>query len=110
MTWIGHNVDFDIRFLWQRLIVHSVDDVCGLRNILQSKPWEGDRIDTMQLWAGTKDRISLENLCLALGIPGKNGMDGSQVWDYVQAGRYEEVAAYCSADVERVREIWRRLT
>jgi hypothetical protein len=32
------------------------------------------------------------------------------VWDFVQAGRLDDVAEYCRGDVERVRLLHRRLT
>ena len=41
---------------------------------------------------------------------GEEEMDGSRVWDFVQAGRLDDVAEYCRGDVERVRLLHRRLT
>ena len=35
---------------------------------------------------------------LKLGVGKTDGMDGSQVWDYWQAGRIDEVRAYCRDD------------
>jgi predicted PolB exonuclease-like 3'-5' exonuclease len=50
-------------------------------------------------------------LCLALSIPTPKGdLDGSKVWQYVQDGRHEEVAAYCRRDVEATRQVHRRMT
>ena len=34
-----------------------------------------------------------------LGLPGKLGMDGSQVWDAYQAGKLAEIRDYCETDV-----------
>lgn len=69
----------------------------------------------MTAWAGWGGRVALDRLCAALGLPEKGSeigedIDGAKVWDFVRAGRIEEVAAYCRADVERVRAIHQRLT
>ena len=46
----------------------------------------------------------------ALGIPGKDGMDGSMVCDAFLQGRIAEIAEYCKGDVERTRQIYKRMT
>lgn len=75
-----------------------------------ARPGNDNVTDTMLLWAGYGNRISLDNLCSALGIPSpKDGIDGSQVWEFVRAGKINEVAEYCKRDVEAVRTIYRRL-
>lgn len=33
-----------------------------------------------------------------------------KVWQYIQDGKINEVAQYCAKDVERVREIYKRMT
>lgn len=107
---IGHNViAFDLRFLWQRAMVLGVRPpaYCLPRD---PKPWGDTAFDTMTAWAGLKDRVSMDKLCRIFGIPGKGDMDGSKVWPLVQAGRIEEVAAYCRGDVHRTRELHRRMT
>ena len=112
-TVIGHNVSsFDLRFLVQRYIVNGIRPPTVIHRAAHAKPWEADKVyDTMVQWAGTGNRVSLDKLCLALGIPSpKDGMDGSQVAAYVAAGRIEEVAAYCKGDVAAVREVWRHMT
>jgi hypothetical protein len=108
---VGHNVSqFDLRFLWQRAIVLGIRPPIWLpRN---PKPWDDAAVfDTMAQWAGSGNRISLDNLCKALGVSGKTGgIDGSLVWDYVRDGRIKEVAAYCKNDVEITRDCFRRMT
>lgn len=106
---IGHNVGFDIRFLWQRA------KVLGIKHIpswwpVTAKPWDTDALfDTMTAWAGVGQRVSLDKMCRVFRLNGKGDMDGSKVWEYWQAGRHDEVAAYCAQDVERVREIYQRI-
>lgn len=112
-TVIGHNVSaFDLRFLTQRFIVNGIRPPMAIARAAQAKPWESDKVfDTMVQWAGVGNRISLDKLCLALSIPTPKGdLDGSKVWQYVQDGRHEEVAAYCERDVEATRAMHRRMT
>lgn len=112
-TVVGHNVvGFDLRFLTQRSIVRGIRPPAVLSRAAAAKPWEADKVyDTMVQWAGTGSRISLEKLCKALDIPSSKGdLDGSKVWDYVKAGRLQEVADYCRRDVEAVRQVHQRMT
>lgn len=104
---VGHNVGFDIRFLWQRAMVLGVEMPSWFPR--DPKPWGHDTFDTMAAFAGSQDRISLDKLCRALGIEGKGDFDGSMVADAWAAGEHDKVAAYCRADVERVRAAHRRM-
>jgi len=108
VTFAGHYISgFDLRFILCRAVVLGVKiPQCIPRDV---KPW-GDRIfDTMTAWAGAKDRISMNDLCAALGIEGKgDGLDGSQVAQAWLDGRHDEIARYCQDDVIRTREIWRK--
>jgi len=105
-TWIGHNVRWDLRFLWQRSMVRGIRPSVDLA--IDSKPWDDTVRDTMLMW-DPKNYTSLDNLCLALGLEGKGDIDGSKVWDAVQEGRWEEVAEYCRQDVERARQVYQRI-
>lgn len=110
---VGFNcASFDLRFLTQRFIVHGIKPPMVIARAAQAKPWESEKVwDCMVQWAGVGGRISLDKLCLALGIPSPKGdMDGSQVWQFVKDGRIEEVAAYCKKDVEATRAVHRRMT
>lgn len=109
LRFIGHNhVGFDLPFIWKRAMILGIKPPgCLPRN---PKPWDDSVFDTMTEWAGVRDRISMDRLCRALGIPGKGGMSGKDVWPMVQAGRIAEVAEYCRADVARTRAIYRRMT
>lgn len=112
-TVIGHNVSaFDLRFLTQRFIVNGIKPPLVIQRAAQAKPWEAEKVfDTMVQWAGVGNRISLDKLCLALGIPSPKGeMDGSMVAEYVADGRIGDVAAYCIRDVEAARAVYRRMT
>lgn len=114
IIWIGHNIiDFDLRFLYQRAVVHGIKPPRWIP--FDSKPW-GDRVfDTMLAWAGGRGRVGQDKLCRVLGIDAKGSelgdeIDGSRVWDFVKAGRIQDVATYCGGDVGRAREMHQRLT
>lgn len=109
---VGHNVSgFDLRFLLQRFIVNQVKPHPIIVRAAQAKPWESDKVyDTMVQFAGTGNRISLDKLCLALGLPGKGDITGADVWPMVQAGKLQEVADYCADDVIKTRAVFKRMT
>lgn len=106
---VGHNhVAFDLPFLWKRSVIR------GQRPPLwwpkAPKAWSDVVYDTMTQWAGDRERISMDALCAALGIPGKaGGPTGADVWPMSQAGQFAEICDYCRADVERTRSIFRRM-
>ena len=110
---IGHNITWDLRFLFQRAVVLGIKPPAFFP--INPKPWEETIYDTMVQWAGVKDRVKLDEICLALGIARKGDeigeeIDGSMVWDFVKEGRIGEVALYCAGDVDRAREAHKRMT
>lgn len=105
---VGHNVaNFDIRFIWQRAMVLGVRMPNWFPR--DPKPWGGEVFDTMTAWAGARDTISMDNLCLALGIEGKGDVDGSMVAQMFADGKHEAIATYCARDVSKTREIHRKM-
>ena len=108
--WIGHNITgFDLRFLWQRCVLNNVKPPFEIP--YKAKPWDNTVFDTMVEWAGLhgKDK-SQDAICKAMGYDGKGDIDGSKVWDYAKAGRYQEIYDYCDDDVEKVRLMHKRMT
>jgi len=104
---VGHNVPFDLKFLWHRAVINSVEPGFAL-------PFNGrhgkDYYDNMQAWAGFKGRISQDNLCKALGMEGKrNEVNGANVWDFVKAGEVAKVLEYNKEDVKDVIEVYNRI-
>ena len=98
----GHYISgFDLRFIKHRCIIHGIKVPVWLAR--DPKPWEIR--DTMIMWAGIKDRVSLDELCKILGIDGKGDMDGSMVYDAWIAGEHDKISEYCADDVEKVRKI-----
>lgn len=105
---IGHNVAWDVRYIWQRCVINKVKPPSNIK--WNGKPW--DYQDTMLMWnPDAQRRTSLDKLCKALGVPTSKGdLDGSKVWQAWKDGRIAEIANYCGADVEATRACYRRMT
>jgi DNA polymerase elongation subunit (family B) len=111
VTFCGHNVaGFDLPFLKHRSIILGIKPPSALLKAMNAKPWDGCIADTMLMWSAEREkRTSLDRLCKALGIPGKDGFDGSMVAD-TWPDDPQKVIDYCKDDVERTRKIYKRLT
>jgi len=57
-----------------------------------------DLMDVLSGFQG-RSRVSLVNMASLLGLPGKLGFDGSQVWEAWQAGNVRAIREYCETDV-----------
>jgi len=57
-----------------------------------------DLMDLLSLYQG-RASAPLDQLARLLGLPGKLGLDGSQVWEAFHAGRIADIRNYCEADV-----------
>ena len=104
---IGHNIAWDLKFIWQRAVILGVQPPFKL-------PFGGkhksDYYDNMQAWAGYNQRISQDNLCKALGMDGKRDeVTGSNIWDHVKQGSFAAIAIYNKHDVEDVINIYNRI-
>jgi 3'-5' exonuclease len=110
VQFIGHNVmDFDLRFIYQRSIINKVRPAYNL-NFARYKDYP--IYDTMKEWVKwAQASIGLEHIALALEIPTpKDGIDGSQVFDFYKKGKVKEICEYCKRDVDATREVYRRMT
>lgn len=104
---IGHNIAWDLKFLWHRAVILGVKPPFRLPFAGRHK---SDYYDNMQAWAGYNGRISQDNLAKALGIKGKPGdISGANVWDHVKAGDVGRVAEYNKDDVRAVIEIHNKI-
>lgn len=104
---IGHNVRFDLEFLWKRAVVLGIDPGFKL-------PFKGrhgvDFYCTMEAWAGHSKRIGQDKLAEILGIPQKpNDINGANVWDHILNGNEKRVTEYNMYDVDTVISIYRKL-
>ena len=122
---VGHNImDFDLRFLLQRSIVLGVKPSWNRFQELGKKPWEMGKylsfarysnlpiFDTMQEWSNWgSQKVGLEHVALALGIPTpKEGIDGSEVWNFYKDGKINDICEYCKRDVDTTRAVYNRMT
>jgi 3'-5' exonuclease len=99
---------FDLPVLRYRAMINRVS-APGLECRRYWYRYSDDCLDLYDALAsfGAGGKVSLNDLCRALGFPGKpEGMDGSEVDRYVQEGRIGEVAAYCETDVISTYRVW----
>jgi predicted PolB exonuclease-like 3'-5' exonuclease len=109
---IGHNVmDFDLRFIFQRSIINNVRPPQNLLNLSFVRYRNNPIFDTMKEWVKwSNNSVSLEHLALALGVPSpKDDIDGSQVWDFYQIGKVNDILEYCKKDVETARAVYKKM-
>lgn len=105
---IGHNVRFDLGFIWRRSVINSVTPTVKIPYM--EPPWSEYIIDTQYMWTGG-DRStsgSLDTIAKAMGFSGKT-MHGSEVWQKIQDGKIDEVVEYCKGDVILTRMIYDRM-
>jgi len=106
-VFIGHNISgFDMRVLRHRSIILGIKPPSFIP--FHAKPWDENPYDTMVQW-DSKNMISQDKLAKALGLEGKKGMDGKDVYPAWQAKEFDRIAAYCRDDVETVRKIYKRM-
>lgn len=117
VSWNG--AGFDLPVLHYRALRHGItaaryweigdsDREFRYNNYLSRFHWR--HIDLMDVLAGFQigGRASLEQVSQLLGLPGKLGMSGDQVWSYHQAGRLAEIQSYCETDAVNTYLIYLR--
>jgi predicted PolB exonuclease-like 3'-5' exonuclease len=117
ISWNGSG--FDLPVLTYRALLHGVqaprywetgdeDTAFRYNNYLSRYHWRHtDLMDVLSGFQG-RGRVSLANMALLLGFPGKLGFDGSQVWEAFLEGRVAAIRAYCETDVLNTWLIWLR--
>lgn len=110
-VFVGHNiVNCDLRIIKQRAIVHGIKPPECLVRAFNSKPWDRSPFDIMHQWDG-KDYTKLDLIAKALGLDGKNDIDGSMVYGLWRAGNFDQIADYCADEVENmIRPIYKRMS
>ena len=105
---VGHNITgFDLRFLTQRCMVNGICLPSWWPR--DPKPWDNTVHDTMHMWAGPREYVSLDKLCVALGVKGKGAVNGADVAGMWERGEYEAIRSYCMDDVMRVKACHERM-
>ena len=108
VSWNGGG--FDLPVLHYRGLVHGVkagrywetgDDDREFRYNNYISRYHQRHLDLMDFLALYQPRANapLDALAQLLGLPGKLGLDGSQVWDAFLSGRLQEIRQYCETDV-----------
>lgn len=108
---IGHNIwNFDLPFIYKRSIVNGVKPRSDISFARYRNYPIYDTMMEWELWNVMKSQ-KLDTLAKVLGLPtSKDEMEGSQVWEYYQAGRIDEICRYCMKDVELTRKIYYKMT
>ena len=100
---------FDLPVLRYRAMVHGVA-APGLAARPYFNRYKEDAIDLCEVLSsfGAKAKVKLHELCRVMGLPGKEGMDGSEVEKYFRDGHIQQIADYCIGDVVNTYRIWLR--
>ena len=115
ITWNGRGFDLPILELDA---VRRKLDVSHWMKLPGVKSWEdprgrfsGQHIDLCDWFAngGAATRPPQNAVAAALGIPGKIGVDGSDVQKLYEDGKIDEIAGYCACDVMTLLAIWCRV-
>jgi len=109
---VGFNIiEFDMKYLVQRSIIHGVKPRTKMR--LSFAKYRSDPMyDVMHEWNQWSfgRGVGLDALARALSLPtSKTNMDGSEVATYYKKGKIKEICAYCNADVEVTRKIYKKM-
>lgn len=108
LIFIGHNlIEFDAYFIFIKSLKYGIPDLLTYFSNKHGVPL----VDTMVMASGSKWKayVSLNALSKLLGLKGKEGMDGSQVHDYWQEKRGQEICDYCNDDVELTRACYKKM-
>jgi len=97
---------FDLPVLKYRAMVHGISapwlhqggDKWNSYTSRYSWDWHCDLMDQLSDY-GASARVKLNEVCSVLGLPGKFGVDGSQVASMIDGGEVDAVREYCETDV-----------
>ncbi len=110
VEFVGFNLRaFDLNWLRHRAYRYCIPEMAS---VLPWQRYDKSVIDIREIWNGAEYQAKgrLEDIAAFLGLTGKTpGIDGSKVFDLWQAGRIDEVSAYCRQDVELTRQVWARM-
>lgn len=108
VSWNGSG--FDLPVIHYRSLIHGMsaprywemgenDNAFRWNNYLSRFHYR--HMDLMDILAGYQNRANapLDDIALSLGLPGKMGMSGKNVWQAFLAGEIEHIRHYCETDV-----------
>lgn len=110
--WIGHNIAFDLGWLWKRSVIHGITPPFAIPSPDELRHGKNCYC-TMTAWAGHRGTISLSRLTRVLGIPDPKanaaGVSGANAWEVRQRGDLDAVRRYNAGDVIACRSVFHRL-
>lgn len=91
---------FDVPVLVQRALAHGISPAPIFTGDYRQR-FRDSHIDLMEILSdyGSSIQLSQHEMATMLGIPGKVGVDGGDVATLFEAGRQDDIAAYCTCDV-----------
>lgn len=107
VSWNG--AGFDLPVLHYRALLHGVTARCywecgeddhsfRYNNYINRYHWRHiDLMDVLSLYQ-SRAVASLDEVAVMLGLPGKMGKSGAQVWESYQQGRLDDIRNYCETD------------
>lgn len=107
VTWAG--LRFDLPVLQLRSLRHGLAQP-WYRGRMQGRFEDAhvDLADVLTLRGLSGERLHMDDAARLIGLPGKDGVDGSQVAGLVAAGDMDAVRAYCSRDVVQTTYLYLR--
>lgn len=105
---VGHNIDFDLRFLMQRAVKYGITIPQCLRLAFDPDKGRYNTFDTMKVWAGFKGWAKLKDMSREIFGDEATDIDGSDVAK-VWAGDPGKVVEHCRQDVGRVRRLYKAM-
>lgn len=101
---------FDVPVLVQRALMHGVSPAPIFRGNYRARFQDG-HIDLMEILSdyGASVPLSQNEAAVMLGVPGKLGVDGSDVATLYADGDTPAIAAYCTCDVATLTLCYARL-
>lgn len=109
-VFVGHSIrTYDLPALAINAHRVGLADLANYITKILEHPFSKEVVELNTLWPGYKNTPAA-TMARVLGIPGKAGLSGAEVWPAYQRGEHKRIADYCAGDVVMQREIWRRLT
>jgi 3'-5' exonuclease len=105
---VGHNIEFDIRFLMQRAVRYGISVPPCLRKAFDPDKGRYETFDTMKAWSGFKGWTKLKDMTRELFGDAGDDIDGADVAS-VWASDPAKVIEHCRQDVERVRRLYKAM-
>jgi 3'-5' exonuclease len=105
---VGHNIEFDLRFLMQRAVRYGIVIPPCLRAAFDPDKGRYNTFDTMKAWSGFKGWAKLKDMSRELFGDECEDIDGADVAK-VWATDPAKVVEHCRQDVERVRKLYKAM-